>query len=182
MKWQLLDGTIPHTQQRGSSKHGIGGATFRNQLYQAGFGMLSFDGTRSWKPKPVAHAMRFFSGHVLEANDRGKLTWHRLVLPNRAEWIGYVWRGSRRLICADMAYRSRLLSFRSPRPVIVFLDWSGDALRVMTTADVTVTLRPGDVLKYSGRPKIAGKFGKAVHGPDGVTLETLEGETVTVGR
>lgn len=163
--------------------------------YEERLGMFYYDGdgTLGGRPKPIAHAMRFFA------------RWAQRHTPGQGEFTltrggtrlgaGYVFKAEDALFVGDVAYDGPGLSFRSPRAVNVMLMRVDDTLELMATADVTVRLEPGCLMARS----VAGSDGGAA-GEDGATwpvtidgfhggarwdggvleIELLEGEMVTL--
>lgn len=149
--------------------------------YEERFGVFYYDGggTLKGKPKPVAHAMRFFARWA-RRHSPGEGTF---TLTRSATRIGagYVFRADDALFVGDVAYDGPGLSFRSGGAVNVMLMRTEGALELMATADVTVRLDPAYFLPgLEASVSIRGMHGGARWDGRAWEIQLLEGETVVV--
>ena len=173
-KWMLVDWPLAVMRRYGDWNRGL-----ETRIYEERFGLYSYDGTPGGRAKPVVPALRFLRDHVDRAGPGGELT----VSPGPTT-IGavYEFRAPGARFVGHVRYESTDLRFEAPRPANVMLRWDGARLRVMSTADATVRLRPAAFVP-SLRPggAVAGACAARPADGDWLVLEMLEGETVTLG-
>ena len=149
--------------------------------YEERLGVFYYDGdgTLRGKPKPIAHAIRFFA------------EWAKRHAPGVGDFLlkpsatrigaGYEFRAVDALFVGDVSYASPGLAFRGEDAANVMLRWDDETLEVMATADVTVRLAPshfGSGLTGGGIV-VEGKHGGWRQEGAVFVIDLLEGETVT---
>jgi hypothetical protein len=148
------------------------------QIYESRFGMYRYDGTSTGKPKPMAHAVKFFRRYLdTDEPGDGTLTLIQVDTPIKT---GYVFTDKDVLFVGNAKYASEKLKFQSDFPVNVMLSWNAKELKAMATADVEVAIN----LSEFGFPavsdiRIDGLYDNFVKTGDTITLKLLEGQTVT---
>ncbi len=147
-------------------------------VYESRFGLYQYDGTPAGKPKPIAHATRFFRNYIdtHEPGD-GTLTVSHAETPIKT---GYVFTDKDVLFVGNTTYSSKRLKFQSPFTVNVMLRWDTNVLKAMATADVEMIL---DLSEFGfsnvSDIMIDGQYDKLVKTGGIVKLKLLEGKTVT---
>lgn len=152
--------------------------------YEERFGLFYYDGGGSLvgKPKPIAHATRFFAQWA-EGKRPGVGEFHLRPAATRIG-AGYVFQAEDALFVGDVDYESPGLSFQSDRAVNVMLRWDDERLEVMATADVTVRLDPSHFVPNlrAEDAVVDGRHGGLQSAGESLVIDLLEGETITVAR
>jgi len=174
MKWSLTDWPIAVMRHNAPWIQGRD-----KRIYESRFGLYVYDGTLRGRPKPIVHALRFLRDHVDEAESGGELQ-----VKQAATAIGaaYVYRAGNALFIGDVAYTSPNLVFRANRPTNMMLRWDRTRLRIMSTCDAAVKLRPEGFASSitAGNAKVRGKLGSQRAEAGRLVLGLLAGETVGV--
>ncbi len=146
--------------------------------YESRFGLYQYDGTPAGKPKPIAHATRFFRKYIdtHESGD-GTLTMTQAETPIKT---GYVFEDKDALFVGNATYTSKRLKFQSQFPVNVMLCWDTQELKAMASADIEVTVNLHEFGFSNGSDiRIEGRYDKLIKTGSTVKLKLLEGQTVT---
>jgi len=169
-KWMLCDWPLAVMKRYGDWDRGL-----ETRIYEERFGLYSYDGTPSGRPKPIVPTLRFLRDYVEDAGPGGTLDVHAAENP-----IGtaYVYRGQNALFIGDASYTDDTLSFTAPTPRNVMLRWSDDGFTIMAAGDTTVRLRPGKLVP--GLTPDMAKVGQPAG--EELVLSLLAGQTVTVRR
>lgn len=146
------------------------------------FGMYYYDGTLTGKPKPIAHAVRFFRRYADQFEPGiGTMTITRAKTRMGA---GYVYEGPNALFVGDTCYVTDDVDFKSDRAANLMMIWNDTTLEIMSTADSKVGLRLssflGDVNLDS--VNVVGSAGGIKMSDDFVFINLLEGETITIRK
>ncbi|MHC4202638.1 MAG: hypothetical protein ACYSU0_21810, partial [Planctomycetota bacterium] len=173
MKWQLCD-WAPANQARQ--------ATWRRKdpeakrIRERRFGMYYADGTPEGRPKPIVHATRFLREYV----DHGGMD-GRLELKEGATAIGtvYVYENDNALFVGNRAWDSPRLSFRARSPANVMLTWREGMLKVMSSADATITITPALFVEGIGT-RLTGRIGRTRVEGGRLEIEILAGEMIEI--
>ena len=169
-KWMLVDWPRKIMHHYGDWNKGE-----TTRTYEERFGLYYYDGTPAGRPKPIVYALRFFSEHTANLVPSGTLD---IVPASLSIGAGYVYKNKQALFIGNTAYTNAGLIFTAAHPANVMLRWDTDGLRVMSSADAHVTLKPAAF----------GPFGKTVTGRHGalstendvVVMDLLEGERVLI--
>jgi len=171
-KWMLVDWPLPYNRRFAPW---IGDEPHR--IYEERFGLFFYDGTPEGRPKPIAHALRFLRDYVDRAGPGGTLDIRPGPTPIGA---AYVYRGDRALFLGARGHSTGGVSFKAAVPTNLMLDWGGDALRVLSTADATATIEPTAFLPGLTAGKVDGRHGGLKREGRRLTIELLAGETVRI--
>jgi hypothetical protein len=145
------------------------------RIYEERFGLYYYDGTPAGRPKPIAHALRFFGEHAAGCAPSGTL---EIVPAPLSIGAGYVYKNKQALFVGNTAYTSDGLAFAAARPANVMLRWDTDGLRVMSSADAHVTLKPAAFGPFG--KNVTGRHGVLRTEDDALVVDLLEGETVLI--
>lgn len=150
--------------------------------YEERFGLFYYDGggTLEGKPKPIAHATRFFAQWAEDkAPGVGEFL---LTRSNTRIGAGYVFQADDALFVGDVAYDGPGLSFASDKAANVMLRWEDERIYVMATADVTVRLNPSRFVSgmVAENAVVHGKHGGGKKEGEVLVIDLLEGETLII--
>ena len=147
-------------------------------IYESRFGLYQYDGTPAGKPKPIAHATRFFRKYIdTHESGSGMLT---IIQADTPVKTGYVFTDKDALFVGNTKYSSERLEFQSPFSVNVMLCWDVKELKAMATADVDVTMNLREFgFSAISDIRIEGQYDKLRKNGSTVKLKLLEGRTVT---
>lgn len=150
-----------------------------DRVRQSRYGLYYYDGTRRGKPKPIAHATRFFRTYIdNHQSGQGSLTVTKAKTPIQT---GYIYKNIDALFVGDVEYKSRKLSFKSKTPVSVMLSWDKEKINIMATADVTATIDPATMGFNSSQKKdVEGKVAGFEEKNGKLSISLLEGEIVKI--
>jgi hypothetical protein len=148
-------------------------------IYESRFGMYYYDGTPTGKPKPIAHATKFFRRYI-DTHQTGQGDF-KLTKAKTPMGAGYLFTDKDALFVGDTVYKSERIKFNSTKPVNVMLQWNEKKLDIMATADVKVQLNLSkfdfpDTSEFR-KPRICAKctINKNI-----MELDLLEGQIVTI--
>jgi hypothetical protein len=146
-------------------------------IYESRFGLYQYDGTNTGKPKPIAHAAKFFREYI-DTHESGDGTL-KIIRADTPIKTGYVFTDEGVLFVGNSQYSSKKLRFRNTLPVNVMLMWNTDKLKIMATADVDIVL---DLSEFGfsslSNIKINGFYDKLVKKNGIIKLKLLEGKPV----
>ena len=145
------------------------------RIYEERFGLFYYDGTPTGRPKPIAHALRFFGEHLAGTAPSGTL---EIVPATLSIGAGYVYRNKQALFIGNTTYTSDALTFTAAQPANVMLRWDADGLRVMSSADAHVTLKPTAFRPFG--KAVTGRHGALRADGDALVVDLLEGETLLI--
>ena len=171
-KWMLVDWPLPYNRRFAPWL-----TAERTRVYEERFGLFFYDGTPEGRPKPIAHGLRFLRDYVDRAGPGGELDVRAGPTPIGAV---YVYRGDRALFLGARGHSAGGVSFKAAVPTNLMLDWGGDALRVLSTADATATVEPTAFLPGLTAGKVDGRHGGLKREGRRLTIELLAGETVRI--
>lgn len=150
------------------------------RLQQRRFGMFVYDGTPEGRAKPIAHATRFLRDYVDAHALQGKLALRKADHPTGT---AYTFEADGALFVGDRRFTSEGLRFESADPANVMLTWDGCSLRLMSTADARVEIRPSHFVEgLASSARVTGAHGGREESAERgwITLAALEGETLTL--
>lgn len=174
-KWMLCDWPYAVMKRYGDWDRG-----FDTRIYEERFGLYSYDGTLGGRAKPIVWALRFLRDYVDHAPPGGTLA----VQPGgtRIETV-YDYRADGAWFIGNVKYESPDLTFDAAHAANVMLRWNDGRLQLMSTSDATVRLRPGRLVKgLNPQARLTGRLASKKVDGEWLTVELLEGETVTLGR
>ena len=148
-------------------------------LQQARFGLFYDDGTPEGRAKPLVPALRLLRDYI----DAGGATGEIKVLPAKSPiGAGYVYRSPNALFVGGSNYHTDALCCDADVSVNVMLWWDDQQLRILTTADAVVSLRPEAFVAglSAGKARVRGAHGKVVAQEERLVIETLEGDRITI--
>ncbi|MBN1456402.1 MAG: hypothetical protein JW912_00950 [Sedimentisphaerales bacterium] len=146
-------------------------------IYESRFGMYSYDGTATGKPKPITHATKFFRKYIdTHEPGSGNLA---IIQADTPVKTSYLFTDKDALFVGNTKYSSERLEFQNSFPVNVMLSWDAEQLKAVATADVEVTI---DLSKFGfsniSDIKIDGPYDELVKVGSTVKLKLFEGQTV----
>ena len=169
-KWMLNDWPFKIMQHYGDWNKGD-----VTRTYEERFGLYYYDGTATGRPKPIAHALRFFGEHIAGRAPSGSLE----VLPAPLSiGAGYVYKNQQALFIGNTSYTTDQLAFTAARPANVMLRWADDGLRIMASADTHVQIKPTAFGRYG--KEVTGRHGALRVEGDTLVVDLLEGETILI--
>lgn len=145
------------------------------RIYEERFGLYYYDGTPAGRPKPIAHALRFFGEHLAGTAPSGTL---EIVPASLSIGAGYVYKNKQALFIGNTAFTSAALAFTAAQPANVMLRWDAGGLRVMSSADAHITLKPAAFGPFGHT--LTGRHGMLRTEGDELGVDLLEGETVLI--
>lgn len=176
MKWQLCDAhpLFPETQRAW-----LGDKTPAERARELRFGFFYPDGSPAGGAKPIAHATRFLRDYVDAGNFGGELT---IREGDTFHGAAYTYRGDRALFVGDRAHESPELRFAADVPVNVMLWADGDEVRIVSSADTRVSIRPAAFLtqRPAGPYQTTGFTAGTEQAGEWLAIELLAGERATV--
>ncbi|MGD9109300.1 MAG: hypothetical protein PVG93_00035 [Phycisphaerales bacterium] len=147
-------------------------------IYESRFGLYQYDGTTRGKPKPIAHATRFFREYI-DTHELGDGTLD-VIQADTPVKTSYVFTDKDALFVGGTKYSSERLNFQSALPVNVMLRWNYEWLKAMATADVEITINLSEFgFSNISEIKIDGRYDKLVKTGSIIKLKLLEGQIVT---
>ncbi len=156
-------------------KHNAKWISESKHFYESKFGLYFHDGTKAGKPKPTAHATKFFRKFV-DKHQPGEGTF-KLVHAKTPIKTGYVFKNNDALFVGNIEYDKPELSFKSKNPVNVMIMWDDKKIEIMATADVKVKIDSVALgIEKCGEWKIKGKHGGAKTEEKNIEISLLEGE------
>jgi hypothetical protein len=149
------------------------------QVYEAYFGMYYYDGNPNGmgRPKPISHATRFLRDYVEEYGAGGSI---EVIRGGTAMGAAYRFHAPHAMFVGDTQFESQGIRFQSKTPANVMVTWDEKGLRLMATADVTVSLRAEHLSPaFKGKQLVAeGLRGRAERRTGWLELPLLEGEVI----
>ena len=172
LKWELCD-PDPAYQRRWLTW--LREAPEEKRLQQRRFGMFYDNGTPEGKAKPIAYATRLLSDYLNAHALQGKLMLRSAEYPTGT---AYTFTADHALFVGDRHYESEGLRFQAALPANVMLMWDAHSLRVMSTADAKIALKPAYFVRgLSPAAQLSGVHGETDKAQEEgwLTVTALEG-------
>ncbi|MEI6503965.1 MAG: hypothetical protein WCP21_23380, partial [Armatimonadota bacterium] len=175
-KWVLMDHPLELSRQQ---CRWLAEDDLPKHIDQGRYGLFYSDGTATPQPKPLVPALRFLRGYVDAGGERGEL---KLEQADNLIGTGNVFRAPHALFVGKTTYRGPELQFTANQPATVLLCWQRQSLRLVSTADATVRVKPGALVTGLSAPTMQGKTASVKRQGEWLELGLLEGEVVELRR
>lgn len=152
------------------------------QTYEAGFGMYAYDGTQTGRPKPVVYAMKFLRDYLDTSPSKPGV--FRLAEADTQTGSGYIYENENAFFLGMKTFRNENISLRTASASNLMLCWTGEKLRILSTADAKVSLSRAYLEKILGSDEFVAEGIKKSfqRTEEGYVLELLEGQTCTIKK
>jgi len=173
-KWMLVDWPMAVMRHYGDWDRGE-----VTRTYEERFGLFTYDGTRSGRPKPIVPALHFLRGVIDRQAPSGTLTVTHDANPIGT---GYVYRTTGALLVGGRQAELPELRFQCGDTAHIMLEWNATGLRVMATADVMIEVDVKALAPELANRKLAAKGTTVPATVAGSrwTLSLLAGKAVTL--
>jgi len=181
IKWQCNDFPTAHLLRRFYGR--AAAAWDPKRCYRRGWwhGMFYDDGTPGGAPKPLAYGLRFLRKYIDRGLVEGAIELRR---SDNLIGTGYTFRAPNALFVGDVSFDAHGVRFRTgdDRPANLMLAWTEETLEVMSTRDITVSIRLQDFLKGKTprQDETKDRDCGCPAGAERLEIALLAGETVTV--